>query len=244
MNRFKAAGIHLTLSFFIVVTVLIAMYFLWYPGEYFSLMGGETLIKLIGFVDVFLGPLLTFVIFKAGKKSLRFDLFCIGILQIAALSYGVYVMFSARPIFTVFNKNAFQIPAVVDITPEELMKAKQPQWRQASVTGPQLVAIGEPNKKDKKEMIFAHQVTSSAYRYPKLYDDYNKYRTDIIKAGEPLASLAKDNVENKAVIDKFLHKVNRPATDFLVLPISSELAEMSAIVDAKTGNFIEIIDAK
>ena len=244
MNRFKAAGIHLMLSFLIIITVLVAMYFLWYPGEYFSLMGGKVLIKLIGFIDVFLGPLLTFAIFKAGKKSLKFDLFCIGILQIAALSYGIYVMFSARPIFTVFNKNAFQIAAVVDIAPEELLKAKQPQWRQASVSGPQLVAIGEPNKKDKKETIFAHQVTSSAYRYPKLYDDYYKYRADVIKAGEPLATLAADSNENKVVIDNFLDQVNRPVTDFLVLPISSELAEMSAIVDAKTGDFIKIIDAK
>ena len=244
MNRCKAAGIHLMLSFLIIITVLVAMYFLWYPGEYFSLMGGKVLIKLIGFIDVFLGPLLTLAIFKAGKKGLKFDLFCISILQIAALSYGIYVMFSARPIFTVFNKNAFQIAAVVDIAPEELLKAKQPQWRQASVSGSQLVAIGEPNKKDKKETIFAHQVTSSAYRYPKLYDDYYKYRVDVIKAGEPLTSLAAGSVEKKTVIIKFLHKVHRPATDFLVLPISSELAEMSAIVDAKTGDFIEIIDAR
>ena len=244
MNRFKVAGIHLMLSFFIVITVLVAMYWLWYPGEYFSLMGGTTIIKLIGFVDVFLGPLLTFAIFKVGKKGLKFDLFCIGILQISALSYGVYVMFSARPIFTVFNKDEFEISAVVDIAPEELAKAKQPQWRKASVTGPQLVAIGEPNKKDKKETIFAHQVSTSAYRYPKLYDDYSKHRPEVIKAGKPLTSLATESYENKATIDKFLDKVNRPVTDFLVLPISSELAEMSAIVDAKTGDFIEIIDAK
>ena len=153
-------------------------------------------------------------------------------------------MFSARPIFTVFNKDEFEISAVVDIAPEELAKAKQPQWRKASDTGPQLVAIGEPNKKDKKETIFAHQVGRSAYRYPKLYDDYNKHHSEVIKAGKPLISLAKDNIENKAAIDQFLGQVSRPATDFLVLPISSELAEMSAIVDAKTGDFIEIIDAK
>ena len=120
MNRFKAAGIHVLLSLFIVITTLVTMYLLWYPGNYFTLMGGGKLITLIGTVDVFLGPLLTLIIFKSGKKSLKFDLFCIGLVQIAALTYGVYVMFESRPVFTVFNKDKFQIAAVVDIAPKEL----------------------------------------------------------------------------------------------------------------------------
>lgn len=52
------------------------------------------------------------------------------------------------------------------------------------------------------------------------------------------------NDENKLAIDQFTCKSNRPETDFLYLPIASELAEMSAIVDAKTGAFIQIVDAK
>ena len=244
MTRLKAAGTHVLISICIVFTVLTTMYFLWYPSEYFVLMGGKNLITLLASVDVFLGPLLTFCIFKAGKKGLKFDLFCIALVQFIALSYGVYVMFEARPIFTAFHKNQFQIGSVVDIAPNELAKAKNPLWRQPSVTGPQLVAIGEPDKKDKKAVAFAGAVNEYAYRYPILYEDYNKHRPDVIKAGKPLNSLATDSVENKAVIDQFLGQINRPATDFLVLPISSELAEMSAIVDAKTGDFIEIIDAK
>ena len=244
MTKLKAAGIHLLLSIFIVTFVFTIMYFLWYPKGYFTIMGGKALIALIGGVDIFLGPLLTFVVFKAGKKSLKFDLFCIGFMQIAALTYGVYVMFEARPVFTVFNIDKFQIAAVVDIVDYELAKAKSPQMRQLSVTGPKLVAIGEPDKNDKKEVIFAQIESESAYRYPKLFDEYNAHKSEVIKAGKPLADLAKISAENKLVIDQFISKSNRPETDFLYLPIASELAEMSAIVDAKTGAFIQIIDVK
>ena len=244
MTRLEAAGTHVLISICIVITVLTTMYFLWYPSEYFVLMGGKKLITVLACVDIFLGPLLTFCIFKTGKKGLKFDLFCIALVQFIALSYGVYVMFEARPIFTAFHKNQFQIGSVVDIAPNELAKAKNPLWRQPSVTGPQLVAIGEPDKKDKKAVAFAGAVNGYAFRYPKLYEDYDKQRSEVIKAGKPLTNLTTDSIENKAVVNKFLGKVNRPATDFLVLPISSELAEMSAIVDAKTGDFIEIIDAR
>ncbi len=244
MTRFKAAGIHLMLSILIVASVLGVMFFLWYPGEYFALMGGKTLISLIGFVDVFLGPLLTFVVFKAGKKSLKFDLFCIGLVQVAALSYGTYVMFEARPVFTVFNKDRFRIAAVVDITPEELAKAKKPEWHQLSVTGPKLVAINIPDKSNKKEWMFAMSAGPTASSFPKLYDEYSNHRDEVVKTGKPLAGLAAANAQNKLAIDQFISKSNRPVTDFLYLPIASELAEMSAIIDAKTGDFIQIIDAK
>jgi len=244
MNRLKAAGIHLLISFIIVTTVLATMYLLWYPNEYFALMGGQKLIVLLAGVDVFLGPLLTLVVFKSNKKNLRFDLFCIGIVQIAALSYGVYVMFESRPIFTVFNKNKFQIAAVVDITPEELAKAKNPHWKKLSITGPKLVAIGIPDQNNKLEAIFAEVASSNAYRYPRLFDQYNKHRDEVIKSGEPLTKLSEVSVENKSVIDRFIKKSKRLESDFVCLPITSELAEMTVIVDAKTGDFIEIINAK
>ena len=244
MTRFKAAGIHLMLSFLIVATVLAVMFLLWYPGEYFTLMGGKTLIALIGFVDVFLVPLLTFVVFKSGKNSLKFDLFCIGLVQIAALTYGTYVMFEARPVFTVFNKDKFQISAVVDITPEELAKAKNPEWTSFSILGPELVGIGVPDKKDKKETIFALQESADAYRYPKLYEPYAKHMEEVVKSGKALSVLSEISAKNKTAVIKFVTRKGLKESDFLFLPISSELAEMCVIVDAKTGNFIEIIDAK
>lgn len=244
MTRLKAAVMHILISFFIITLTLATMYALWFPNAYFTLMGGLKLIALIAIIDVFLGPLLTFAIFKSGKKGLKFDLFCIGLVQLTALSYGVYVMFQARPIFTVFNKDKFQIAAVVDVDPRELAKEKDSKWKQLSITGPKLVAIGIPDKKNKTETMFAKIQTLDAYRYPRLYDEYAKHRNDVIKAGRPLTTLALDSIENKITIAKFLNKSHRPENDFLVLPISSELAEMSAIVDAKTGDFIEIIDAK
>jgi hypothetical protein len=243
MNRFKAAGIHVTLSIFIVTSVLLTMYLLWYPSAYFTLMGGRKLITLIGFVDIFLGPLLTLIVFKSGKKSLKFDLFCIAIVQVAALSYGVYVIVQSRPVFTVFNKDKFQIAAVVDITPKELAKAKEPEWRQFSIKGPVLVAIANPDKKDRKETVFAMVVSDYAYHYPRLYDHYKKHRDEIIRAGKPLTKLSEGSVENKATIDSFIKTRNRPENDFLFLPISTEFAEMSVIVDAKTGDLIEIVNA-
>lgn len=246
MTRFQAAVIHFLISFTIITAIIILMLFLWYPNAYFKLMGGKPLIYTIAGVDLFLGPLLTFVVFKTGKKSLKFDLTCIGLVQLAAMSYGLYVMFEARPIFTVFNKDAFYVASVVDIYPKELTKGKKEEWRTASITGPKLVASVAPKKSDKPEFMF-YEIQSQmqlTQQYPRLYDKYSTQQTEVIKTGKPLSELVAISAKNKQAVDAFLQQKNRPMHDFLFLPIYSAVSQMAAIVDAKTGEFVQIVDAK
>lgn len=242
MNRFKASGIHFLISLLIVSILLMIMFIFWYPNSYFNLMGGGKLISLIAGVDVFLGPLLTLIVFNTQKKSLKFDLSCIAAMQIIAMSYGMYVMFEARPVFTVFNKTNFHVVSVIDIHPQELAKGKSEKWRKLSISGPELAAIGTPNKNNKEETAFAMVESARAYHYPRLYDDYEAHITDVVKAAKPLEYLATH--DKKSVINDFLQDQHRPSSDFVFLPIKSEVTEMSAIIDAKTGKLIKIIDIK
>lgn len=242
MNLYKAAFIHLLISFFIAFTIFASMYFLWYPGNYFGLMGGKKLLALIGFLDIFLGPLLTLIIFKPNKKGLKFDLACIAVLQIIALSYGINAMVVSRPVFTVFNHNKFQVMAQVDMIASELAKAKQAKWKTLSYQGPVLVAIGDVNGKDKKAALFAKLVASHAGHYPILFDDYFKHKNEVIKAGKPIALLAQKNKTNAANINQFLASNKHQIGDFLYFPVITDYAEMSVIVDARTAEVLTILD--
>ena len=111
LNRWKAAAIHLGLTALIAATVVIVMLMLWYPRPYFDAMGGRELLTIIVGVDVTIGPLLTLIVFDLKKKSLKFDLAVIVVLQVAALAYGAWVTFEARPAYVVFVKDRFQVVA-------------------------------------------------------------------------------------------------------------------------------------
>src|SRR4030095_3232307 len=98
LNRFKAFAIHLAVSVLIAAIVLTLIIVIWYPPPYFDAMGGDVLLRLLIGVDVTLGPLVTLIIFDPAKPKLELDLATIVVLQLAALAYGGYVMFEARPV--------------------------------------------------------------------------------------------------------------------------------------------------
>jgi hypothetical protein len=107
MTKIKAALIHLTLSVLVVGLLFLTILYIWYPKPFFEISGVIEPLKLLIMVDVIIGPLLTFVVYKQGKKSLKLDLSIIVLLQIAALFYGVYTIYKGRPSLIVMNNGQF-----------------------------------------------------------------------------------------------------------------------------------------
>jgi hypothetical protein len=244
MTRFRAAGIHLIISGIIVITLLALMFGLWYPSQYFKLMGGSGLIYLIVGIDLCLGPLLTLIVFKSGKKSLKFDLSVIALMQLFALTYGGYMMFNSRPIFTAYADGEFAVATALEVTDSELNLAAKPEWKARSLTGPILVGVSKPSdKKELGEIKFLSFGMGYA-RFPKLFVPYSSQKNAILKTAKPLSVLRTFDNKNHAVIEQFLSRENRPEKDFVFVPISSFFENMAVILDANTTEFVTIIDAE
>ena len=97
----------------------------WYPYPYRELSGGRELLALVVAVDMVLGPLITLVICNAAKmrRDLVMDFTVIGLLQVAALTYGLWTVFAARPVHLVFEYSRMAVVHAVDIAPELLVQA-------------------------------------------------------------------------------------------------------------------------
>lgn len=244
MTRFHAAGIHLIISGVIVLTLLALMFGVWYPNNYFTLMGGSGLIYLIVSIDLCLGPLLTLVVFKSGKKSLKFDLAVIGLMQLAALAYGSYTMLDARPIFTAYSDGEFSVATASEVVDSELKLATKPEWSTRPVTGPVLVGIVKPTDKKALDDLEFLSFGMGYARYPKVFVPYETQKNVVLTAAKPLSTLRTFDKKNNAAIDNLLKSKNRPEKDFVFVPISSFFETMSVILDAHTAAFITIIEAK
>jgi len=100
ITKLKATAVHLSMSIVVFIYLAYQIYYNWYPEPYFSIDGGWQGIRLVGAVDLVLGPFITFLIFDLRKprKEIMFDLLVIVTIQIGALAYGVYTTYNQRPI--------------------------------------------------------------------------------------------------------------------------------------------------
>ena len=106
MSRWKAGAIHFSISLMLFIGLLAIILLLWYPGILFSIDRGWAGLQLVIGVDLIAGPLLTLIVFKSGKKGLKFDLSCIALFQAACMMAGMWVIYSERPVALVLAWDA------------------------------------------------------------------------------------------------------------------------------------------
>jgi hypothetical protein len=98
MSRWQAFGIHLAISAVVLAALMAVIFMFWYPGILFNVDGGWTGLRIVISVDLVLGPLLTLVVYKAGKPGLRFDLTCIVVFQVVCMAGGMFIVHAERPL--------------------------------------------------------------------------------------------------------------------------------------------------
>lgn len=192
--RLKAFLLHLSLSAVIALWALLLVFGLWYPSPLHVAVSVTHLFLLLLLVDVVLGPMLTLLVYKAGKKTLMFDLAVIAVLQLSALSYGLWTVAEGRPVWLVFNADRFDLVQAVDVDARRLEDAL-PQYRTPSWFGPRWVAAVQPTGIDRRnEILFeAVQGGSDIAQRPELYRSLDESETLMQSRAQALEMLAKFN---------------------------------------------------
>ncbi len=244
-NRFQAALIHLALSALIATTAFTLIYALWFPGALFEAAGGRKLFFLIAGVDVTMGPLLTLVVFDTRKKSLRFDLAVIAILQLAALCYGGWVLFQARPAFIVFVKDRFELVRANDIPKENFASARDERYARAPLAGPRIVGVRLPKDPDEIfKLIMSAMNGMDVQAYPKYYVPYAQVRSEVTTHGQPIAKLRELNPGRGAQIDRLVAATGRKPGDVRFLPMRAGKVDLSVLIDARDGKVLRIVSLR
>lgn len=136
LYRIRMFGLHLLGSACVLALVLGGIFLGWYrwPGWYLAGAGGVSL--MLAGVDLVLGPCLTGIIAAPGKplRELRRDIGIIVSVQLLALSYGAYSLWSGRPLYYAFSENMLQLVQAYDISAEDRNSGLQsnpalaPRW--------------------------------------------------------------------------------------------------------------------
>lgn len=234
----RAASIHLSVSLLIVGILALLIFKVWYPMPLATATGVFVIFAMVFVVDLIIGPLLTLVVYKKGKKSLVFDLTVIVIIQIAALSYGVYSLSQARPVWLTFYNNRFELVRLNDIESIYLKDAPK-KYTEMSLTGPKWVAakpIG--NNQEIEGLEFGNKLGAKIAHQPALYYPIEQAYSEIAVKAYKLSALEAAN--SKADIDKYV-SLNPKATGWL--PLWGQQQHMVVFID-KNGMPLNVVDLR
>lgn len=220
-DRLRAALIHLGLSAVVAALAGVLVFLIWYPYPYREISGGRELFLLLTTVDVILGPLITLAIFNRvkGWPVLRRDLAVVCLLQLAALAYGLWTMFEARPVYLAFEFNRFRVVHALEVPKDELAKVA-PQWRSLPLFGPRMVSVRpfrDSNENMSATMMAVSGLELSAQ--PNLWQPYADAHQRVLEAARPVADLRKRFTDRTADIDEAIARTGLAPDTVRYLPM-------------------------
>jgi hypothetical protein len=245
LSRWRAAGIHLTICAGIAAAVLALMLGVWYPPPLFEAMGGSGLVLILVGVDMVLGPMLTLVVFRSGKRGLKLDLAVIAAFQLSALLYGCHIVALARPAFIVFVKDQFQVSTVAELRAERLAEARYPQYRHAPWSGPALVYGDWPkDPADRQRLIDAIFTGEDLQHFPKYFAPYAEGRGEILAKAEPVSRVRRIEPEAAKAIDAWLERSGVDEQSVLYLRLRARNGWVAVLIDRVTAEPVKMLLAE
>jgi len=240
MTRWKASSLHLLLSVALFVLVAGLLLVSWRPREYLHATGAGDLLLVLAAVHLTLGPLLTLIVFRSGKRGLKFDLCVIGMVQIAALAYGVSVLSKSRPVFLVAVPDEFVLVSAAEVSDADLTAGQQERFRVRSWTGPSLVAAEMPNDpKEKSALAFSALSGRDLQNLPKYYRDYGNGAARLLANAKPLEQLRARHPEAQTLIADWLRRAGRADDSVKWLPLVARKNDLVMLIDVHTAEVLQ-----
>jgi hypothetical protein len=242
MSRWKAAALHLSICVGIAAVALSVMLLVWYPWPLFEAFGGNELVMILVAVDVVIGPLLTLIVFKSGKWGMKFDLVVIGMLQVAALVYGSYIVFLARPAFIAYVKDRFEVAVAAELGPEVLAEARLERYRRVPVWGPELVATDFPTDPiERNKLVELALAGFDMHQFPRYYEPYAERRQQVLSTAMTPERFRKADEKGGKVVDEWLQRTGTREEDVRCVLLRARKAWVAVVLDAKTAEPIKML---
>jgi len=236
-DRLRAFRIHLVISLSVAALAAWLVFGIWYPYPYREISGGRELFLLVMSVDVVMGPLITLVVFNRAKTSLHLamDFSVIGLLQLAALGYGLWAVFVARPVHLVFEYQRMAVVHAVDVDPGSLAQAPR-ELQALPVYGPTLLSLRPLKNADEQmnsTMLAMAGVVQAAQ--PALWQPYELSRNDILETAKPVSQLKARFPSQSDVINAAIGRSGHQAENLRFLPLRARNKAWTVLIDAETA---------
>jgi len=239
-ERLRAAGVHLSGSLLLAFSSLFLVFYVWYPSPYAQATGVVSIFVMLLFVDVVLGPLLTFVVYNTAKVSLKFDLSVIVGLQLVAFLYGLWSVGAARPAWIVFNADRFDLVQAHALDERDLDKVPL-EYRNSPLWGAKWVSSYPPADVDLNNKITVEAVFSGLdiAQRPLLYKPLSEAHKDMLRRLRPMDELTLFNSRDE--VESVLRRWPDAGG---WLPMKASVRSMVVLIDRRNMDVLAVVNLR
>jgi hypothetical protein len=238
--RIRAFAIHFSLSCVVGLATLYLVFGVWYPKPLHSALGVTEIFVILLGVDVILGPLLTLMVYKTGKKSLRFDLAVIVFLQALAFAYGLFTVSEGRPVWLVFNFDHFEAVQSYQLDRRHQDSAR-PEFRREPWRGPAWAALRVGVSDEERKAAFEDALKEGVFvaERPEFYVPLREAKVQLQQRAKPLSELERLNEQGR--VSEIL--AAWPDADAF-LPMMAKVEPVTVLINKESANVVAIVPLK
>lgn len=237
--KLKAAGIHLGISAIIFIGILYLILVEWYPEPFFTAQGGWQGVRLMALVDLVLGPTLTLIVFNhlKSKKEILLDLSIIALVQIGALVWGGYQVYTQRPIALVFWNGAFYTVTQDDYLAQGL---KSPDFSRFSDHVPPLIySRALKTQLEMEEFKMLTKKSIPVYAHVSLYENIEDNLNSIFQYEIDIKEIITNNAQMKSRLEEI---VRDHSVDYKYIALKAKYQYMILILN-ENGQLVGAVKA-
>ncbi len=238
-SKIKASFFHFLISVLVTGCTLLLMLKVWYPAPFFDILGIAEILLMILAIDIVLGPLLTFIVFKPQKRTLKFDLSIIVLIQLSALLYGLHTVYQAHPLYVVFAIDRFTPINTNEISPE---KIKYDALKKSKFSGPTLAYLKKPTNPAEMSRITMEVLSGKPDidARAEYYLPFEDHLEDVFSKGLDTDALLR-KPENQALLKDFTQKHGNTLDDYAFLPLVGKTKDVLWVFNKKTGQPVDVV---
>ena len=231
---------HLFISLIIALLAMVLVLCIWSPLPLAKAVGVIPIFLMMIVINVIIAPLLSLIVYKEGKKTLKADLSIIVILQILALGYGVYSIEGGRPVWVAYNVDRFELVRKNEMITDHIEQAL-PQFQDTPWFKPQYVAVKFATDVNQRNDDMFSEVFGgiSIAQKPERYVNINQAKSQLQQRAKSLKEL--NHYNDVQQVNYILSK--HPQANAFV-PLKANAVDMTVLINKEKGEVVKIVDLR
>lgn len=236
-EKARAFAIHFLITLAVCAPAAALVFLVWFPDPFHTMVGGTKLFGVLVACDLGLGPLTSFVIYSSKKprRKLLFDYSVVGVIQLAAFCYGLYMLSNIRPVYIAYVVDRLEVVSAGEIDDADLAKGAD-GYRRRPLLGPQLVGAHMPeDQKDRQKILVSALSGKDISVLPAYFVPYEQMVAKVKQRAMPVSALEQRHPEAASLVANAAAHLQVAPESLVWLPVKHRKGFWTVLLDPETA---------